>query len=55
MFQHLIREPQFEIRHQLLRLTSAYDDPGRAAEDMTERLLAISLRDWTDVFGWHPP
>jgi hypothetical protein len=54
MFQRLIRAPQFEVRQQMLRLTSTLDDPDQAAQNMVQRLLSISPDDWADSFGWHP-
>jgi hypothetical protein len=53
MFQRLIRAPRFRVRQQMLRLTSALDDLGQAAEDMAQRLLSPSLDDWVDSFGEH--
>ena len=57
MFQRLIRAPRFEVRQQMLRLTSTLDDPGEAADDMAQRLLSVSPDDWADSFGWfrYPP
>jgi hypothetical protein len=54
MFQRLIRAPRFEVRQQMLRLTSTLDDPDQAAEDMAQRLLSTSPDDWVDSFGLHP-
>ncbi len=48
MFQRLRREPHFEIRQQLLRLTSTHDDPERAAEDMAQQLLSTASNDWRE-------
>ena len=53
MFQRLIRAPRFEVRQQMLRLTSTLDDPDQAAQDMVQRLLSTSPDDWADSFGWH--
>jgi hypothetical protein len=54
MVQRLIGAPRFEVRQQMLRLTSTLDDPDQAAQDMAQRLLSTSADDWTDSFGWHP-
>jgi len=54
MFQHIIRAPRFEIRQQMLRLTSTLDDPDQAAEDMARQLLSTSPDDWAGSFGSHP-
>jgi hypothetical protein len=54
MFQHVIRAPRFEIRQQMLRLTSTLDDPGQAAEDMAQQLLSASPDDWAGSFGSDP-
>jgi hypothetical protein len=54
MFQHIIRAPRFEIRQQMLRLTSTLDDPDQAAEDMEQQLLSTSPDDWAGSFGSHP-
>jgi len=54
MFQRLIRAPRFEVRQQMLRLTSTLHDPDQAAQDMVRRLLSTSPDDWADSFGWHP-
>lgn len=54
MFQQIIRTPRFEIRQQLLRLTSTLDDPEQAAEDMAQQLLSTSPDDWAGSFGSHP-
>lgn len=51
MFQRLIRAPRFEVRQQMLRLTSTLDDPAQAAEDMAQRLLSTFPDDWVDSFG----
>src|SRR5215469_4664022 len=51
MFQRLIRAPRFEVRQQMLRLTSTLDDPDQAAEDMAQRLLSTSPDDWVSSFG----
>lgn len=51
MFQRLIRAPRFEVRQQMLRLTSTLHDPDQAAEDMAQRLLSTSPDDWVDSFG----
>lgn len=51
MFQPLRREPRFEFRQQLLRLTSAHDDPERAAEDMAQQLLSTAPDDRARTFG----
>jgi hypothetical protein len=45
---------RFEIRQQMLRLTSTLDDPDQAAEDMAQRLLSTSPDDWASSFGSHP-
>ncbi len=50
MFQRLIRAPRFEVRQQMLRLTTTLDNPDQAAEDMAQRLLSISPDDWADSF-----
>jgi hypothetical protein len=54
MFERLIRAPRFEVRQQMLRLTSTLDDPDQAAQDMAQRLLSTSPDDWADSFGCHP-
>jgi hypothetical protein len=54
MFQRLSRAPRFEVRQQMLRLTSALNEPDQAAQDMAQRLLSTSPDDWADLFGWHP-
>ncbi len=54
MFQHIIRAPRFEIRQQMLRLTSTLDDPDQAAEDMGQRLLSTPPDDWPGSFATHP-
>jgi hypothetical protein len=45
MFQHTIRAPQFEIRQQMLRLTSTLNYPDQAAQDMAQRLLSTPPDD----------
>jgi len=52
-FQRLIRAPQFEVRQQMLHLTSTLDDPDQAAQDMAQRLISTSPNDWVNSFGWH--
>jgi len=54
MFQRLVSAPRFEVRQQMLRLTSTLDDPDQAAEEMAQRLLSTSPDDWVDSFGLHP-
>jgi hypothetical protein len=54
MFQRLRRVPRFQVREQILRLTSTYDDPEHAAEDMSQQLLSTLPDDWTRRFGWQP-
>jgi hypothetical protein len=54
IFQRLSRVPRLEVRQQILRLTSAYNDPEHAAEDMSEQLLSTLPDDWMRRFGWHP-
>jgi hypothetical protein len=51
MFQRLIRAPRFEVRQQMIRLTSTLDDPDQAAEDMAQRLLSTSPDNWVNSFG----
>jgi hypothetical protein len=53
MFQSVVHAPQFEVRQQMLRLTTTLDDPDQAAQDMAERLLSTTPDDWVDSFGWH--
>jgi len=52
MFQRLIREPTLQVRQQMLRLTSAFEDPVRAADDMASQLLATPAAGWVERFGW---
>ena len=54
MFQHLTREPRFEVRQQMLRLTSPHTDRKDAAADMAEQLASTSPDDWIRAFGWQP-
>jgi hypothetical protein len=51
MFQRHIRAPRFEVRQQLLRLTSTLSDPDQASEDIVHRLLSTSPDDWVESFG----
>ena len=51
MFQRVGREPHFAIRQQRLRLTSAHDDPERAADDMAEQLLSTVPNNRARTFG----
>ncbi|GAA5010612.1 hypothetical protein GCM10023317_47120 [Actinopolymorpha pittospori] len=52
MFQHVSPAPRLDVRQQMLRLTSAHDDPDDAARDMADQLLATSPHDWVRTFGW---
>jgi hypothetical protein len=54
MFERRIRAPRFEVRQQMLRLTSAIDVPDQAADDMAQQLLSTSPNDWADSFGCRP-
>lgn len=38
-------------RQQTLKLTSSFEDPEQAAEDMTTRLLATPPQEWSRVYG----
>jgi hypothetical protein len=49
----LFRAPRFDVRQQMLLLTSTLDDPDEAAQDMAQRLLSASPDDWADSFGRH--
>jgi hypothetical protein len=55
MFQRLIGARRFEIRRQMLRLTSTLDDLGRAAQDIAQQLLSTFPDGWADSFGYHRP
>lgn len=55
MFLHITRADRIRVRQQMLRLTSAQDDPDQAARDMAQQLLSTSPDDWVDAFGWRPP
>jgi hypothetical protein len=52
--QRLIRSPKFELRQQMLRLTSLFNDPAQAAGDMAQNLLATSPDDWVHSLGYRP-
>lgn len=54
MFQHIIRAPRFEIRQQMLRLTSMLDDQDQAAEDMAQQLLSTYPDAWAGSLGSRP-
>lgn len=54
MFERRLHTPRFEVRQQMLRLTSTLNDPDQAAQDMARRLLSTSPHDWADSFGWRP-
>jgi hypothetical protein len=51
MFQHMTRDPDYDIQQQMLHLTSTHTDPAKAAEDMANQLLAVFPEDWTRIFG----
>ena len=52
MFERHIRAPRYEVRQQMLRLTSTLGDPGQAGRDMAKQLLSKSPDDWADSFGF---
>ena len=54
MFQRISSAVKVQIRQQMLRLTSALDDPDQAAQDLAQQLLSVSPDDWADSFGWRP-
>jgi hypothetical protein len=54
MFERLVHTPQFDVRQQMLRMTSALGDPDQAARDMAQQLLSRAPQDWADSFGWRP-
>jgi len=51
MFQHMARDPDFDIRQQMLHLTSTHTDPTQAAEDMANQLLEVFPEDWARMLG----
>ena len=53
MFQRVTRAPRFQVRQQMLRLTSTLKDPDQAADDIAQQLLATPPGGWVDTFGSH--